>query len=182
MTLLARLGRLCRADLNAVLDGLEEPAALLKQALREMAEILASEEAEHSQLSAEDARLAHALAADQLRLAQLDDELSLCLGAGKDELARDLVRRKLEAASHGAALAKRQQSLHERLAQLASRVLEHRQCLDQLRAQATLSDAVSASSGAAINTAWAPPSAISEAEIEVALLREKQRRAPACNA
>ena len=177
MTLLTRLGRLFRADLNAVLDGLEEPAALLKQALREMEEILAGEDAAHAQLGAEEARLAQAIADGQTRLAQLDDELSLCLGAGKDELARDLVRRKLEAASHEAALLQRQQSLRERLALVANRALEHRQRLEKLRAQAALSGAVAATPDAAICTAWSIPSAVSEAEIEVALLREKQRRA-----
>ena len=111
MTLMTRLGRLFRADLNAVLDGLEEPAALLKQAVREMEEILAGEDAARARLGLEEARLAQASADCRTRVAQLDDELSLCLGAGKDELARGLVRRKLEAASHEDALLKRLQGL-----------------------------------------------------------------------
>ena len=179
MTLLTRLGRLFRADLNAVLDGLEEPAALLKQAVREMEEILAGEDAEQAQLGAEDARLAQAIADGQTRITQLDDELSLCLSAGKDELARGLVRRKLEAASHEGALRKRQQNLRERQALVASRTLEHRQRLDTLRAQAAMSGGMTATPSDAFCTAWSPPSTVSEAEIEVALLREKQRRAPA---
>ena len=179
MTLLIRLGRLFRADLNAVLDGLEEPAALLKQAVREMEEIVAGEDAEHAHLSAEEMRLAQAITDGQVRLAQLDDELSLCLGAGKDELARGLVRRKLEAASHEAALSKRQQGVRERQALVARRTLEHRQRLATLRAQAALTGGVTATPGEEIGTAWSPPGAVSEAEIEVALLGEKQRRATA---
>jgi phage shock protein A len=179
MTLLTRLGRLFRADLNAVLDGLEEPAALLKQAVREMEEILAGEDAEHAQLGAEETRLVQAIADYETRLAQLDDELSLCLGAGKDELARGLVRRKLEVANHGLALAKRQQGLRERQALVASRVLEHRQRLATLRAQAALTGGANVTPGEDSCTAWSAPSAVSEAEIEVALLREKQRRATA---
>jgi phage shock protein A len=179
MTLFTRLGRLFRADLNAVLDGLEEPAALLKQALREMEEILAGEDAEHAQLASEETRLSQAINAGQQQLNQLDDELSLCLGAGKDELARDLVRRKLEAANHAAALLKRQHGLRERLAVVSKRVIEHRQRLEALRAQATLSGGVSATPGDEICTAWSPPAAVSEAQIEVALLSEKQRRASA---
>lgn len=179
MTLLTRLGRLLRADLNAVLDGIEEPAALLKQAVREMEEVLAGEDAEHAQLDGERMRLAQAIADGQTRITQLDDELSLCLSAGKDELARGLVRRKLEASKHEAALCKRQEGLRERQALVASRALEHRQRLDALRAQAALGGGVFATPDAETVSTWAPPSAVSEAEIEVALLREKQRRARA---
>ena len=179
MTLFTRLGRLFRADLNAVLDGLEEPAALLKQSVREMEEILAGEDAEQGQLGAEETRLVQAINESASRTNQLDDELSLCLDAGKDELARGLVRRKLEAASHTAALLKRQQSLRERQALIASRALEHRQRLDTLRAQAALIGGTGHTPDEQVCTIWAPPKAVSEAEIEVALLREIQRRAPA---
>ena len=40
MALITRIGRLFSADLNAVLDRIEEPDVLLKQALREMEEDL----------------------------------------------------------------------------------------------------------------------------------------------
>ena len=177
MTLMTRLGRLFRADLNAVLDGLEEPAALLKQAVREMEEILAAEDAEQARLGAEHARLVQAITECRARVVQLDDELSLCLGAGKDELARGLVRRKLEAASHEAALLKRQQGLRDNQAALASRALDHRQRLDALRAQAAVTASVAPTMGEQACTAWSTPYTVSEAEVEVALLREMQRRA-----
>ena len=44
MALITRVARLFRADLHAVLDRIEEPDVLLKQAVREMEEELASEE------------------------------------------------------------------------------------------------------------------------------------------
>ena len=138
MTLITRLGRLFRADLNAVLDGLEEPAALLKQALRDMEEIVAGEDVEHSRLSHEATRLTQALEDGKARTMALDDELSLCLAANKDELARNLVRRKLEAARHEAALNERQQTLRDAQSRLAAHIREHRQRLDALRAQAAM--------------------------------------------
>ena len=45
MTLITRLGRLFRADMHAVLDGLEEPTMLLRQAVRDMEDVLAGEQA-----------------------------------------------------------------------------------------------------------------------------------------
>lgn len=177
MTLITRLGRLFRADLNAVLDGLEDPAMLLKQALRDMEEVLAGEDAEHARLNDEAQALAQALDESRARLAALDEELSLCLAAGKDELARNLVRRKLEASRHATLLTESRQTLGETLRRLATRILEHRQHLEALRAQAALSDSVSAVTRNEPVGGWQSPVAISEAEIEVALLRERQRRA-----
>lgn len=177
MTLITRLGRLFRADLNAVLDGLEEPAMLLRQAVRDMEQVLAEEEGEHARLAEEAQRLGQALDEHRARLAALDEELSLCLAADKDDLARDLVRRKLEAGRHGTLLAERQQALAEAQRRLALRIAEHRQRLDALRAQAVLHDSVSTPPGDAPSGAWPIGAAVSEAEIDVALLRERQRRA-----
>ncbi len=177
MTLITRLGRLFRADLNAVLDGLEEPAMLLKQAVRDMEEVLAGEDAEHARLDDEAQRLAQALDESRVRIAALDEELTLCLAADKDELARNLVRRKLEATRHATLLAERQQTLIETQRRGAVRILEHRQRLDALRAQAALTDSVSAVASDEVLAGWQTATTISEVEIEVALLRERQRRA-----
>ncbi len=177
MTLITRLGRLFRADLNAVLDGLEEPAMLLKQAVRDMEEALAGEEAEHARLGADAERLAQAQHEGRARLDALDEELSLCLAADKDELARNLVRRKLEAQRHHARLGERQQALAETQRRLAARIQAHRQRLAALHAQAALSDSAEVVTRNEAAPAWQTPAAISEAEIEVALMRERQRRA-----
>lgn len=177
MTLITRLGRLFRADLNAVLDGLEEPAMLLKQAVRDMEEVLAGEEAEHARRADEAQRLVQAEHEGRARVAALDEELSLCLAADKDELARTLVRRKLEAERHQTLLGERQQALLEAQRRLATRIQSHRQRLDALHAQAALSDSVEAVTRHESPSNWQTPPVISEAEVEVALLRERQRRA-----
>ena len=44
MALIARVSRLFRADVNAVLDRMEEPEVLLRQALRDMQEALAQDQ------------------------------------------------------------------------------------------------------------------------------------------
>lgn len=177
MTLITRLGRLFRADFNAVLDGLEEPGMLLKQAVRDMEEVLSGEDAALAHYVDQVQALKLALDESRARLATFDEELSLCLAADKDELARDLVRRKLEAARHEARLVERQQSLGEMQRRLATRILEHRQRLEALRAQAALHDSVGGVTREEAAGGWQSTAAISAAEIEVALLRERQRRA-----
>ena len=177
MTLITRLGRLFRADFNAVLDGLEEPGMLLKQAVRDMEEVLSGEDAELARRADDVQALKLALDESRARLAALDEELSLCLAADKDELARHLVRRKLDAAHHQARLLERQQALTETQRRLVARNLEHRQRLEPLRAQAGLHDSVAGVTREETAGGWQSAAAISEAEIEVALLRERQRRA-----
>ncbi len=176
MTLITRLGRLFRADFNAVLDGLEEPTMLLKQAVRDMEEVLNGEDAELARHADEAQRLMLAVDESRGRLATLDEELDLCLAADKEELARDLVRRKLEAARHAALLAERQQALIEIQRRLTARIVEHRQRLDTLRAQAALHHSAGTVTREPAAGGWPNTAAISEAEIEVALLRERQRR------
>ena len=68
MALITRLSRLMRADLHAVLDRVEEPEVLLRQALREMQEELARDQQrqrllgrERDQLDARAAELEQAL-------------------------------------------------------------------------------------------------------------------------
>ena len=177
MTLITRLGRLFRADLNAVLDGLEEPAMVLRQAIRDMQAVLLEEQAEQTRLLGESQRLAQARDEHRQRLAALDEELTLCLAAGQDTLARDLVRRKLEAGRHGSALEARLSTLDEAQRHLARRVAEHGQRLDALRAEASVYEAMPANATEPAPTPWPAAAAISEAEIEVALLRERTRRA-----
>ena len=177
MTLITRLGRLFRADIHAVLDGLEEPTMLLRQAVRDMEEVLTGEQAAHDQLAAEVQRLAGALDDSRSQLAALDEELSLCLAADKDALARDLVRRKLETTRHETQLMERQHAYHDAQRRSEAQLNEHRQRLASLRAQAALHERASVVTGADGASGWAASAPVSDAEIEVALLRERQRRA-----
>ena len=44
MTLITRITRLVKADLHSILDGLEEPEEVIKQAIRDMEEDIATQE------------------------------------------------------------------------------------------------------------------------------------------
>ena len=97
MALINRISRLFRADFHAVLDQIEEPEALLKQAIRDMEDDLAAAE----QKIAVHAHDQDALAARQRDLqrtiADIDAELDLCFDSQKDDLARGQIKKKLEA-------------------------------------------------------------------------------------
>lgn len=170
MTLITRFARLFRADLHAVLDRIEEPDALLRQAIREMEEDLGRDEAQIRALNLEQNRLVGREAELRRTLASLDDEISLCLGAGQEDLARGPVRRKLEAARNLEAIAKRGAETEAGRAALQTRIDENRTLLQAVRAQAEV-----LGEGRA-ETSRPGPSGVGADEVEVALLREKQRR------
>jgi phage shock protein A len=99
MALINRVSRLFKADFNAVLDHIEEPEQLLKQAIREMEDDLAI--TQQGLAAGVRERLAlHARRQEVVTSASpFEEQLDLCFKSGKDDLARAVIRRKLEAQS-----------------------------------------------------------------------------------
>ena len=97
MALITRLSRLFEADFHAVLDRIEEPDLQLRQAVREMQLALDQNQQRLKLLQHEAEQLAKAAVELTASLEGYDEELDICLAANKDDLARDLLRRKLAA-------------------------------------------------------------------------------------
>ena len=95
MALITRISRLFTADVHAVLDRIEEPEVVLKQAIREMTEEVARAEQRLRWLAAESDRLEQYLSGYAETISSLDSELDLCFMADEETLARSLVKRKL---------------------------------------------------------------------------------------
>lgn len=181
MPLINRVARLFKADFNAVLDRLEEPGEVLKQAIRDMEDELGSAERRVQLCTRDQETLGQRRAELQAKLDEIDSELDLCFANDKEDLARALVRRKLE----GARLKKRLEAKLEASAKLLSeerqRIGEHRTTLDGLRQKAEIF-AVRESSGSGEETgldmdAWtARELTVTDDEVDVAYLREKQAR------
>ena len=97
MALVTRLSRLFQADFHAVLDRIEEPDLQLRQAVREMQFALDQDQQRKQLLQHEADQLDKAVVSIGDKLQALDEELDICIAADKDDLARDLVHRKLAA-------------------------------------------------------------------------------------
>lgn len=179
MALVTRLSRLFRADLNAVLDRMEEPEMLLRQAVREMEEEVDREELQARSIALELQQVARRRADLEQRLRQLDEELKLCFDAGNETLARVLLKRRLEAERFVSFLARKAEERQATAGELATRVDEHRLRLESMRQKLEL--LAGQPQGEACATGWAEPEptrrfAVSEDDVELALLREKQKR------
>jgi phage shock protein A len=181
MALITRLSRLFRADLHALLDRLEEPDILLAQSLREMADAVAADERVLAALRRQRQELLERRDTLTRRGADDADRLEICLDAGQDDLARDLLRRHLERERLLERLGHRGQALDADIATLTTALEQRHRRLEQLRAEAALvaDDTPPRTTGDA--AAWSgldadTPPPVRDADVAVALLAAKRRR------
>ncbi|MEQ8231866.1 MAG: PspA/IM30 family protein [Gammaproteobacteria bacterium] len=176
MPIVNRFARLLRADLNALVDRIEEPALVAREAVREMEFELAARERRAQALASGDAALVREDAHHADALTRLDSELDSCLAAGAEALARDLVRRKLEHAARRESLRRARERNAAARTTLAAAIDAARAELATLRARLAAHADAAPSSEHVVTAAAPEPGPPSEAEIDIALLREKERR------
>jgi phage shock protein A len=179
MALINRMSRLFTADVHAVLDRIEEPDVLLKHAIREMEEELARSEQRVKQLEHERTTLADRHRKVQAVLVELGAQLDVCFGndassGNTAELARKILKRKLETERLDKHVNERRASLDELLVERRSAADEQREHLDVMRQKAEL--LAEAPSG---GDEWGKTEfTVGADEVEVAFLREQQKRKP----
>jgi len=174
MALVSRLSRLFQADFHAVLDRIEEPDLQLWQAVREMQFALDHDQQRLQLLQHEAEQLGKQMSASGDRLQSLDEELDICLAAKQDDLARDLVRRKLAAEKQQQRRRERVEALELQCAALTRQIDEQGQQLTGMKQKL---DLLVSSRDPLAAAGCAGEDVIRGEEIEIALLREKQRRA-----
>ena len=173
MALVTRLSRLFQADFHAVLDRIEEPDLQLRQAVREMQFALDQDQQRKQLLQHEADQLDKAVVCIGDKLQALDEELDICIAADKDDLARDLVHRKLAAEKQLQATNNRSAAIDLQRQTLARQIDEQTQQLTSMKQKLELLVKVDDSS---VDAGFASAEVIRNEEIEIALLREKQKR------
>ena len=96
MALINRISRLFKADFHAVLDQIEEPAALLKQAIRDMEDDLAGTEQRIALCAHDQQALSVRRKELESAIADFNAQLDLCFKSKKDDLAKGLIKKRLE--------------------------------------------------------------------------------------
>ncbi len=174
MTIMMRVTRLFKADMHGLLDLLEEPEVVLKQAIRDM-EI---EIAQGEQVLAERMQRAETLRGTAVHLEReveaLEGQIDIAFETQNEALARTFIRKKLET-DH------RLRSTMQALAALtvATDAMQH-----QIRDQNVQLDAIVKRMQDAGEPAdsrppapSATPSGVAEEDVEAAFLREQRKRA-----
>ena len=175
MALITRISRLFRADFNAVLDRIEEPDVLLKQALREMEEDLHSDKQQLKFLEKEYVQLETKSKDIEKSLEQVNQELDICFDSNETELARSQVKRKLEIQRYEKHLKSKLESKSTKIADLKNRVEENKSRFTVMQQKLELLvDEEPQVDGDMLYSNL--NEVIKDDDIEMAFLREKQAR------
>jgi phage shock protein A len=176
MALINRVSRLFTADFHAVLDRIEEPDVLLRQAVREMEDDLARAGQQIKRLARERDDLTRRQVDSERSLGDIEEQLDVCFRSGEEQLARTLIRRKLEAERLARELATRLTINEKELGQRRAAVEENNRRLESMRQKAELLGE-RADDESFDEIAIDRELRVSDEEVEVAFLREQQRRA-----
>lgn len=173
MALINRISRLFHADMNAVLDQIEEPEILLRQAIREMQENLGKQQSQIKLAEYEQQQLTKKEHEIKQFLNELEEQLQLCFKSNKDDLAHSLVKRKLETKQSLKAVSAKIVNSTENTSQLTAIFKEQQKQLSNMQQKADIlsPDKTSGTThfGWSLNTLD-----ISDEDIEIAFLQEKQ--------
>jgi len=181
MTIITRMTRLFTADLHCVLDHIEEPETLLRQAIREMQTSLESAETNLATSQQRMQALDNRIVALKQSLNDIDSQLDLCFESNEDELARGLVKRKLECSRLEKRLNAQKSTLQQSIIQQQEAFVQNQQSLAQLRQKA---DALNTNATGDTHNYKSTDSImtcvdginVSDADIDVAFLQEKKSR------
>ena len=179
MALINRMTRLFKADIHSVLDRIEEPESQLKQAVREMQEDVIQLEQKIKLLKHEKSLLTRKQTDLSDSLQQINEELDICFASEKEELARGLVQKKLETERCQKHLAVKTEGLAKSVSELDNLLKENRLRLNAMRQKLefiTEKEKKSVSEDGQPGYEQLADFVIRDEEIEVAFLKEKQRR------
>lgn len=171
LRLLDRIAVLLKADVHGIVESLEERSLLLKQYLREAELEVNRKRARLDAVREEEKRLREAARRRAEEVRGLDEDVTLALAAGKDDLARFAIRRLLPRRAAGDALAARIAERAAEAASLAERVEEQQGRLDALRARVR---AELAREPHAADPAPAAEGVVADEEVELELLRRRE--------
>jgi phage shock protein A len=180
MTLFARISRMFKADIHGILDSIEEPEVILKQAVREMEQEIEKSEQQLTGKKARKEYLQKTLSEKQEAIAELEKQISLCFEAKNEELAKGLVRKKLECKQRTKLTEQAIHGLETEVELSAAKLAEQKDKLQSIVEKMKIFSATAREKER--NNQWQEPLGradfhISDQDVEVAFLEEKKRRA-----
>jgi phage shock protein A len=174
MGLIARVGRLFKADVHEILDSIEDPRAVLRQAMRDMQAQIEKHDRALSAADQAKGRLETVKIEAERTRGESQKKIELCLRSGQEDLARVMLKQRLEAE-------RRTNVLNLQIKEAQDKISRAREVLEAKKAKfKELSEKMAEVQDSAVSGAenqGASAVSVSEAEIEVALLAEKARLA-----
>ncbi len=172
MALITRISRLFKADFHAALDALEEPQQILRQAIREMQEIVDTEQQRLQWLQQETAQLQQRQQDLQQARSRIQEELDFCFDAEQPDLAKSLLRQRLENEALEQWAQRREQVISGEAQRVHTDLQLKLQRLQSMQEKAEIFSHHNAAGDAAAEDGVH----VTDEMVEIAFLREQQRR------
>lgn len=174
MAIINRLARLFKADFHAVLDHIEEPQQVLKQSLRDMAQELLNTETKIKTLGLKLENLSEQQLSAEKKIKQTNEEINVCLSNDHDDLARGLVKRKLQLTQQLDLISVRQTQAAKSLKNQKHKLQEQTSLHDSIQQKFELvCQSVDDSNQSHFSESKQNCFGINDSDIDIALLKEK---------
>ena len=179
MTLVSRMSRLFKADVHGMLDWLEEPESVLKQAVRDMEEELAKEKTALEEIQKGKKRFAERKTEAQEYCAEVGKQIALCFETGNDEMAKALIRKQLEAENREKVMEKKIAALDGEETELKEKINAHENkleaVLEKMRLFSSSKQSVEESDVFDLVEGSGGFSGVSDEDVEIAFIKEKKK-------
>lgn len=175
MALINRFSRLFTADLHAVMHRMEEPETILEQAVREMDNELEKMRSQAQALQIERERCATQDQELRPQLSNLDEEIEVCFGSKEEDLAKRVIRTKFETEKRHQATTSQCAATAKTLTSLESEILENQRHLAGMHQK--LEILANELPRPTVFDSGCVDSSVAVEDVEIAFLREQQRRA-----
>ena len=172
MKILPRTGRLIKADIHAMLDRLEQPETVLRQAIRDMEQSLQDKQQQLTQMQQQTQQMEQDKTDYQQQLEQAEEELDFCFSSDNHTLAKTVLKRRIHLQKTQANLLKSQLQLNTHQDQLQQLVRQQQDQLAAYQQKATLFLEQKS------QPRFGNPevSLVSDEELEIAYLKELKQR------
>jgi phage shock protein A len=168
-----RIATLLRADAHGIIESLEERSLLLKQYVREAELELNRKRACLETVREEEKRLREAAERCENEMASIDEDISLALGGGKEDLARFSIRRILPLRARLDALRTQIEQRQTQCRALAERLAEQEKQFETLRGRVRADLSLADEAGSAPLTPLA--GVVADEEVELELMRRRKQ-------
>jgi phage shock protein A len=172
LRLFDRIATLLRADAHGIIESLEERSLLLKQCVREAEIELNQKRARLETLREEEKRLREAEQRCEAAISSLDEDISLALQAGKDDLARFSIRRLIPLRTELEGARAQIEQRNEEGRNLADRLAEQESKFERLRARVRVE--LSRAGDSTPTSISADQAAVADEEVELELMRRRK--------
>ncbi|ETX00505.1 MAG: hypothetical protein ETSY2_38945 [Candidatus Entotheonella gemina] len=175
MTLMMRISRLFKADMHGLLDLLEEPEAVLKQAIRDMKSEIEQGELALAERRQRETQLRSAAAHSESAINACEEQIDIAFEAQNDGLARTFIRKKLETEHRLQATMRAIAAVAAEADTMQNKLRDQQAQLDAILAQMPLHTGEQSHADPPVSSA--APAGVAEEDVEAAFLREKRNRA-----